>query len=257
MGAEGKGREEIDVDGDRASHGWWPYWAPYFSFLLLAMFTPRFPEAVQPWMLVVKPAVPVVLIAYFLRQGAYPELRGGLGRPFGGALGLLDVALGVALALLWMGPYILFPVLRPDPGGAFDPNQFGADRQGLTLGLRLFGYAFVTPVFEELFIRSWVTRYAEVWAERGDFRDVPFARYTPLSFVVTIVVFSMGHVPWEYWVAVPWVAITNLWFYYRKNLWALILLHGVTNATLLGFAVWGGSLFHDSDGTPVSLWFFV
>jgi membrane protease YdiL (CAAX protease family) len=53
------------------------------------------------------------------------------------------------------------------------------------------------------------------------------------------------------------VAITNYWFYRRRNLLAVMLVHGVTNAAILGIAVGGGSLFSNPDGSPLSLWFFV
>ena len=72
-----------------------------------------------------------------------------------------------------------------------------------------------------------------------------------------MVVFTIGHVPWEWWVAVPWVALTNLWFYRRGNLWALVLVHAVTNATILLVAIYGGGLFFDAAGREISLWFFV
>jgi CAAX prenyl protease-like protein len=238
----------------RQGHGWWPYWAPYLSFLVLADLGRKLPDAVQPALLVIKPLVPVILLIWFLRRGEYPELRG---QRWDVRWTLADVALGVALALLWMAPYIVFAGLRPDPADDFDPAQFGEALVPLALGLRLAGYAVVTPLFEELFIRSWVMRFADVYGREADFRDVPLAHYTLRSFLSTIVVFTVAHVPWEWWVAVPWVAITNLWFYKRKSLPAVMVVHGVTNATLLLFAVYGGELFHDPDGSPISLWFFV
>jgi CAAX prenyl protease-like protein len=190
---------------------------------------------------------------YFWRRGAYPELR----RATFGPGAVADVGVGLGLTVLWAAPYVLVPGLRPDPSEAFDAAKAGAALVPLVLALRMFGYAIVTPLFEEIFIRSFVMRYADVYWEHGDFRDVPLARYTPVSFVSTIVVFTIGHVPWEWWVAVPWVALTNLWFYYRKSLWALILVHGVTNAALLLLALLGGGLFDDGAGGRLSLWFFV
>ena len=136
-------------------------------------------------------------------------------------------------------------------------EQLGASGVGLALGLRLFGYALVTPLFEETFFRSFVMRYSVVYRKRGDFRQVPLARYTRASFVATTIVFTMGHVPWEWWVAVPWIAITNLWFYYRKDLYAVILVHATTNAAILIAAVLLTGRFLDGDGNPISLWFFV
>jgi CAAX prenyl protease-like protein len=243
------------AESPRSGHGWWPYVLPYLSFLLAVEVARRLPGAAGPWMLVVKPALPTALIVHFWRRGAYPELRSLRDlRP--GAL-LQDAAVGFVLALLWMAPYLLAPELRPDPADAFDPEQLGHGLLPLVVALRLLGYACVTPVFEELFIRSFVMRYADVYAERGDFRDVPLARYSLRSFLVTVVVFSVGHVPWEWWVAVPWVSLSNLWFYHRRSLAAVIVLHAVTNASLLGFALFGGGLFPDGRGGTLSLWFFV
>ena len=127
----------------------------------------------------------------------------------------------------------------------------------LVLVLRLFGYALVTPLFEEIFIRSFVMRVAEVWESDRDFRDVPLAQYTMKSLVISSVIFTAGHVFWEWWVCIPWVVLSSLWFYHRKSLSSVMLVHGVTNAALLALAIWGGGLFTDADGTPFSFWFFV
>ena len=99
-------------------------------------------------------------------------------------------------------------------------------------------------------------RIADAW-EVEDFRDLPIARYTLRSMIATIIIFTAGHVPWEYWVCVPWVFATNLWFYHRKSLSALMLVHAVTNGALLALAIWGGELITDADGTPFTFWFFV
>ena len=204
-------------------------------------------------MLFIKPAVPLLLMIWFAARGSYPELRRSR---LDWRLSPLDVALGVALAILWMAPFILFPSLGPEETEPFDPGLMGPSSREWVLGVRMLGYAVVTPFFEELFIRSFVMCYAEVWSERGDFRSVPLAHYSLTSFLVTIVVFTLGHVPWEWWVAIPWVAITNLWFYWRKDLLSVIVVHGVTNATILLIAIYGEGWFEGPDG-PLSLWFFV
>ncbi len=235
-------------------HGWWPYLLPYLAFLGAVELSNRMPDAGAGVMLFVKPALPLCAIAYFWKRGAYPELRKG-GLSFLGAS--QDILVGVGLAVLWMAPFILIGPLRPEVSEPFDPDRWGAQWAALVLALRMFGYAVVTPLFEEIFIRSFVMRYSEVYARRDDFRDVPLAHYTLTSFIATTVVFTIGHVPWEWWVAVPWVMLTNIWFYYRKNLWALVLVHGVTNATILIVAMIGEGWFTDAQGQPIGLWFFV
>ncbi len=249
-------QSERDSGGAREGHGWWPYLGPYASFLLLVEIGGRVPESMAPWMLLVKPGVPAALMIYFAGRGAYPELRGMRLRA---STTLLDVLLGVALAALWMAPYLLVEALpRPDPADGFDPAQAGESMIGIVLAARLVGYAVVTPFFEELFIRSFVMRYSEVYSSQGDFRDVPLAHFGWTSFIVTTVIFTLGHVPWEYWVAIPWVVLTNLWFYYRKDLYAEILVHATTNAAILLFVAWAdGLLFDGQGGLGLSLWFFV
>jgi CAAX prenyl protease-like protein len=263
-----RGGEKSMATTARAGHGWWPYLGPYLAFLAMVEIGARTPDSIDLLMLFLKPAVPLACIGIFWRQGAYPELR-GRGLTASGAM--QDVVVGILLAGLWMLPYLLFDGLRSgdpesgswlpaflqvDPESAFDPDFLGAGLAPLVLGLRMFGYALVTPIFEEIFIRSFVMRYSEVWPS-GDFRNVPLAHYTVRSFISTVVVFTIGHVPWEWWVAVPWVALTNLWFYRRGNLWALVLVHAVTNATILLVAIYGGGLFFDAAGREISLWFFV
>lgn len=254
IGGEG-GHGEAGVR--REGHGWWPYVVPYALFVVLTSFLPRMmPEAILPWaMLVVRPGLVLGSILWFRSQGAYEEWR-GQGARIGLVGGVLDVLVGLALTAVWVVPYLLIPSMRPEPGGEFDPAQAGESLIGVILVLRLIGYAVVTPIFEELFIRSFVMRMADAW-EVEDFRDLPIARYTHRSMLVTVVVFTMGHVPWEYWVCVPWVLLSNLWFYYRKSLSAVMLVHGVTNGALLALAVWGGDLFQNADGSPFSFWFFV
>lgn len=247
-------------------HGWWPYLLPYVGFLLAVEVAGRvtdwevrgaLPAGTGLLMLAFKPAVPVALIAMYWRQGAYPELRGALST-LGGMRGVAgDIVVGLVLTALWALPYVWLPGIRPEDTSGFDADQWGEAMRGLALGLRMAGYALVTPLFEELFIRSFVMRYADVYGTAEDFRDRPIAVYTQRSFITTIIVFTIGHVPWEWWVAVPWVALTNLWFYRRRNLVSIMIVHGVTNAALLLLAIFGEGLFTDADGSPLSLWFFV
>jgi CAAX prenyl protease-like protein len=238
------------------SHGWWPYVLPYLVFLLISEVAARLPDAADPFVLFFKPAVTLALIVWFWSKGGYPELRGE-GARIGLWGGTQDVLVGLALTAVWVAPFIFFPGLRPEPGGEFNPAIAGDDLVATILFVRLFGYALVTPIFEEVFIRSFVMRIADVWNTEDDFRDQPIARYTRRSMIVTVVVFSLGHVPWEWWVCVPWIVLSNLWFYHRRRLAAMILVHGVTNASLLALAVFGNDLFRDPDGSPFSFWFFV
>ena len=106
----------------RRGHGWWPYLAPYGLFLILVEVGRRLPEAVAPWMLPVKVAVPGALLVYFVLRGDLLELRGY--RP--GWRVSVDVLFGVFIAALWMGPFLLFDSLpRGAEAEAFDPGEIG------------------------------------------------------------------------------------------------------------------------------------
>jgi len=216
-------------------HGWWPYLGPYFGFLIASQISAEFPAAWQPAMLFIKPLLPGGLILYFFLRGSYPELRAMKFHP---GWTLADIALGILLAVQWMGPYLLIEALpRPDTEDGFDPHMAGAAMMNAVLAIRLLGFAVVTPLFEELFIRSFVMRYADCFSRAGDFRNIPLARYTLRSFWSTVVIFTIAHATWEWWVAVPWVITTNFWFYLRKDIGAPILVHAACNASILIYVV--------------------
>lgn len=250
----------------RQGHGWWPYWIPLFSFLILGELEGRFPEAWQPWFLPVRVFVPGGLFAAFYARGAYPELRGW--RPSGRDL-LLDTAVGVVGAVVWMAPYLLAlrfepplwtalpELLQPNPKDGFDATRLGEGLVGLALVLRVLGYAAVTPFVEEVFVRSWLARFAEVFDRRIDFRDVPLARFSRRSFWVVVVFFTASHVPWEWPVALVWIVGTQLWFYHRRQLGALIVVHAASNLSIFLFVWLTDGRWLGPDGLPQSLWFFV
>jgi CAAX prenyl protease-like protein len=226
----------------RRGHGWWAYLGPYGLFLILVEVGRRVPEAVAPWMLPVKVALPAALLLYFVLRGDLPELRGY--RP--GWRVSLDIAFGVFIAALWMGPFLLFDFL-PRGADAFDPNQLGESLRQETLALRLLGFALVTPFVEELFVRSFLIRLVDVVDKGGDFRDVPIARFSWRSFLVTSVWFTFTHVGWEWIVAAPTGVFFNLWLYQRRHIGAPIVAHAAANASIWLVVVLG----------PGDLWVFL
>jgi hypothetical protein len=53
------------------------------------------------------------------------------------------------------------------------------------------------------------------------------------------------------------VILTTLWFYYRKNLMSLVIVHAGSNLGILAFVIWQSGRWVDANGAPISLWFFV
>ncbi len=238
---------------NRRGHGFWPYLLPLFSFLLILELKGRAPEAWTGVFFALQVAVPLGLFLRFALRGEYPELRGF--RPGRGLA--LDVLVGLAGAAIWVVPFVWVDAWRPDDTGAFDPEQLGSCHVGLALTLRAVGYAFVTPFVEELFMRSWLLRYAEVFDRRKDFRDIPIAHRTLRSFAIVLVFFVGSHVPWEMPVMLVWVVGTQLWFYRRRHMVAIIVVHAVTNLAIFVFVVLFDGRFLDGSGQPISLWFFI
>ena len=233
--------------------GWAPYWAPYISFLLLVELSKRVPATFAAVFFVLRVIGPLGLFAYFLMRNAYPELRAarwGMGA-------IADVAVGLVGAALWIAPFLLFDSLRPsDPG--FDPGQLGRGGEWFAQTLRAIGYVAVTPFVEELFVRSWLLRFADVVETRKSFLSVPIGRFSWRSFVIVTVWFVVSHqFWWEYPVMFAWTLLTMAWFYYRKHLAPLVLVHAVTNGAIFAFVLGFDRVFRDASGAPISLWFFL
>ena len=217
----------------------WPYLAPYGALVGLAELG-RWLPALQVPLLALRVVLPALLVALAWRSGAYAELRRG-----SGAARLSDVALGLAIAALWLAPYVLSPEL---PRGApFDPERFGAERRSAWLALRLAGFVLVSPVVEELFVRSFLHRAVESWPRWMAFAERAVGQPQARAFVFTVAWFTLSHLPWEWWVAVPTGALLNAWLYYRGNLRSVWLAHAVANATIGALVVLG----------PWNLWAFL
>ncbi len=216
-----------------------PYLVPYAVFLALVELQERAP-GLAGLAFVLRVGVPALLLAWFWRRGAYAELRGHRVS----AASLLDVAVGVAIAALWVGPYVIWPTLPR--GAAFDAELLGEGTRSVTLALRLAGFALVTPFVEELFVRSFLMRFAET-LERGDFRTLPVARVALRGFVVTALWFTFTHAPWEWWVALPTGIALNAWLHWRGQLGACVVAHATANAAIWALVVLG----------PLPLWEFL
>jgi CAAX prenyl protease-like protein len=245
----------------RVESGWVPYVAPYFAFLAITEIQARpiGEGSLVLWLLRV--AVPGGLLVYYFRRGAFPELRGF--RPSAGGV-TADVLLGIAIALLWVVPFELGWLPKPDDVSRFDPEQLGASLRDVVLGLRLAGFALVTPFVEELFVRSFLIRAAELLriSRRGvdidpdaDFRDLPMARFAWQGFLVTVVLFTFSHLGWQWPVALVTGVVWNLWLYHRGHIVPLVISHAVANLTLFLLTVFASGQLTDAQGRVLDLWY--
>ena len=225
--------------------GIWPYALPYLAFgAVLALEDAS--GGASAGLAIAQVALPLALLVFFARRGAFPELGGFRLRPASAAA---DVALGLAVAALWMGPFLAFDGLpRPGPEARFDPAVLGSPEA--TLGLRLLGFALVTPFMEELFVRSFLLRFLDVFDGDADFRSVPIGRFAWRSFLGTVAWFTVTHQTWEWIVALPTGIVLNLWLYRRRRLGSVVLAHAVANAAIFAWVV-------ARAGSDPDLWIFL
>jgi hypothetical protein len=215
----------------------WPYLAPYGVLVGLAELGSWLPALAAP-LLAARVVLPALLVLAAWRLGAYPELRRR-------RAGLPDAAAGLAIAALWLAPYLLWPALpRGEP---FDVDALGVELRPAWLALRLAGFVLVSPLVEELFVRGFLHRAVEAWPAWQGFAALPVGRAHRAAFAVTVLWFTLSHSPWEWWVALPAGALFNLWLYRRGSLASVWLAHAVANGALGALVAFG----------PFDLWAFL
>jgi CAAX prenyl protease-like protein len=117
--------------------------------------------------------------------------------------------------------------LKPGNRAAYDPFRHLGETGGWAFtAIRLFGLVLVVPVMEEVFWRGFLNRYLidEKWQE------VPWGRFTPLSFVVVTIAFVLAHTEWT--AALVWGIGINVVLMMTRNLWACVVAHAASNAVL-------------------------
>jgi len=121
-------------------------------------------------------------------------------------------------------------------GAGYNPWQAGASVGALLAAVRLCGAAVVVPIMEELFWRSFLLRFIITLFPEGktnvtpEFTSIPLGTFTPISFVVTVVLFGSEHTLWLAGMMAG--VIYNLLLYKTHRLWPCVLAHGVTNLLL-------------------------
>jgi len=245
----------------RFEPGWLPYVAPYLAFMLIVQF--QSPGWIEHSLLLrtLQVLLPAVLLVHYARHGAFAELRGFRATP-GGVLA--DVLLGVAIGLLWVGPFEAGWLHKPEGLTGLDPDQFGHEMRPVVLGLRLAGFAAVTPFMEELFVRSFLIRALElvrVSAGRvevdseSDFRDLAVGRFAWKGFVGTVVFFTFSHQAWQWPAAFVTGVVWNLWLYQRRHIVSLVISHAAANLSLFLVTVFASGHLQDAQGRLLDLWY--
>jgi len=153
--------------------------------------------------------------------------------------GILSVALGVLIFVIWVTPDWISVDYRHSvvfenriTGMARSSLSGGAQQDVLVLSLRSFRAVALVPIAEELFWRGWLMR----WLVRSDFSEVPLGTFSVLSFVLTSLLFATEHGP--YWdVALITGVLMNAWMIRVKSLGDLIVVHATANACLSAYVI--------------------
>ena len=213
------------TDEARRFPDWIPHVLPYVLFLVITYAATKLP-GLGPWPYVVRVVAVGTAVIVFWRRGDYPELEL---RP-----SLLAIGVGVVGFALWVLPEDLLSFL-PRIESTYDPNQGGPGWFWPLFAVRMVGAVLVVPIFEELFIRSFLIRYVDMIEEnRDEWKDLPIGRYRLASFLAVVVAMSITHHRWL--VAGLWSALVTWLLYREKRMGAVIWAHAVTNL-LLGLYV--------------------
>jgi hypothetical protein len=177
-------------------------------------------------------------LSLFLYRRYYTELS--LFRS-GGGTWIIGVLVGLLGGALWFLPYRLWPELHVTDSlfgflgagrPAVDWSQFSSSSYVfIYLFSRSVGYVFVTPLFEEIFIRSFLIRYLV----DSRFQTVSTGTYTHLSFWVTSLFFALTHPEWV--VALFYAVLFNTVLCITKNFNVCVIGHIISNL-LLTLYVW-------------------
>lgn len=165
--------------------------------------------------------IPLLLMIVFRKQ--YVELSlSELGKF---AHTALSITTGIVVYILWI--HMDWALLSSTPSPGFRPHLFENPSTRVTMtAIRVFGAAIVVPLFEELFWRSFLTRYL---AGR-DFMTVPQGTFTVFSFAATSLLFGLEH---TYLIAGIMAGTAyNLLYRQTRSTTQCVLAHAVTNGLL-------------------------
>ena len=175
----------------------------------------------ERWLYIMRVGFVLALLLLFAR--CYHELKWTIARPDMRSW-LISIAVGAVVFAIWIMPWPQWA--QSAAGAGFSPLRDSGDIDPVLALSRLIGAAFIVPVMEELFWRSFLLR----WIRQQDFLNVDPARVGWLAFLVVVVLFGLEHSLWLAGMMAG--AAYSVLYMTRRNLWAPIIAHGVTNGLL-------------------------
>lgn len=137
---------------------------------------------------------------------------------------IITMLIGVLVFILWINMDISWMTTGPSAG--FDPRNT-SNQIDWSLALpRILGAAFVVPIMEELFWRSFIMR----WIQNHDFLGLAPEQVGFKALLLSAILFGIEH---SLWLAGIVAGLAYGWLYIKtRNLWAPIIAHGITNGLL-------------------------
>ena len=143
---------------------------------------------------------------------------------------LLAVIVGLVAIAIWIGIDSFYP--KFGHATPFDPTTIEPmANRNVFIVFRVVGAVLVVPVMEELFWRAFLIR----WLVNEDFKSVPVGTFTWLSFGVTVALFGGEHSEWL--AGLICGALYNWLYYKRKDVFACVVAHAVSNAALAAWVL--------------------
>jgi len=206
------------------------YVAPFILFILLTELQ-RFAGPQSIFLIYALKSILTGALLYFLFRGATKkEIVGGFSFE---AVGVGVLALIVWIALGESIPHEKIVTFSPD---VFEDSL----SRYLAIAVRIAGASLVVPVMEELLWRSFLMRYLI----DADFLSVKIGEYSHVSFWGTVLAFTLVHAQWEWPATVLVGIIYGAYVVKRKNIWGVIVAHGVTNLLLGAYVLYTGSYYY-------------
>jgi len=157
---------------------------PFAAFALLTILQGRWGDASQYWVYSLK-----VLIGAGLLWLLRPYIR-----ELEWKLSWEAAVAGTAVFLIWIGLEGHYRIIFARPG-TYNPERTygsGSPIAFAFLAVRLLGSSVIVPPLEEIFYRSFLYRYLI----KPDFLKIPLGRFEWKAFLITGVVFGIGHYEW-------------------------------------------------------------
>jgi len=215
------------VKGADRYPGWVPYVVPYALFLVVTWLGAEIPGA-SYLSFPVRAAIVGAAVVWFWRQGGYPEMDL---KP-----SVLGIVAGIVGYAFWVYPEDWLAGLPKLGESTFDPNGAGEEWRTPLLVFRLLTATLLVPIFEELFLRSFLVRYLDATREnRDDFREIPIGRFRWFSFIGVVVAMAVTHHRWLR--AGTYSALMLGLLYREKRMGPVIWAHAVTNLLMFIYVI--------------------